>query len=98
MTIQIIPHFRPTHKNYFKKIAENVLTRLTPSAIIKIQQRKQEENKMDKKSYRELMIAVLKLQMVDWSEIENEYQEGINRGLEIAIEKLQCSSFLTDTE
>ena len=59
---------------------------------------KQEENKMDKKSYRELMIAVLQMQMVDWSEIENDYQEGINRGLEIAIEKLQCSSFLTDTE
>ena len=55
------------------------------------------ENKMDKKSYRELMIAVLQMQMVDWSEIENDYQEGINRGLEIAIEKLQCSSFLTDT-
>lgn len=50
-----------------------------------------------KKSYRELMIAVLKLQMIDQSEIENEYQEGINRGLEIAIEKLQRSSFLTDT-
>ena len=53
---------------------------------------------MDKKSYRELMIAVLQMQMVDWSEIENDYQEGINRGLEIAVEKLQCSSFLTDTE
>lgn len=50
-----------------------------------------------KKSYRELMIAVLKLQMIDQSEIENDYQEGINRGLEIAIEKLQRSSFLTDT-
>lgn len=44
------------------------------------------------------MIAVLKLQMIDQSEIENEYQEGINRGLEIAIEKLQRSSFLTDRE
>lgn len=53
---------------------------------------------MDKKSYRELMIAVLQMQMVDWSEIEDDYQEGINRGLEIATEKLQCSSFLTDTE
>lgn len=53
---------------------------------------------MNKKSYRELMIAVLKLQMIDQSEIENEYQEGINRGLEIAIEKLQRSSFLTDRE
>ena len=51
-----------------------------------------------KKSYRELMIAVLKLQMIDQSEIENDYQEGINRGLEIAIEKLQRSSFLTDRE
>ena len=51
-----------------------------------------------KKSYRELMIAVLKLQMIDLSEIENDYQEGINRGLEIAIEKLQRSSFLTDRE
>lgn len=50
-----------------------------------------------KKSYRELMIAVLKLQMVDQSEIENDYQEGVNRGLGIAIEKLQRSSFLTDT-
>lgn len=51
-----------------------------------------------KKSYRELMIAVLKLQMVGRSEIENDYQEGVNRGLEIAIEKLQRPSFLTDTE
>ena len=50
-----------------------------------------------KKSYRELMIAVLKLQMIDESEVENDYQEGINRGLEIAIEKLQRPSFLTDT-
>lgn len=57
------------------------------------------ENKMDKKkSYRELIIAVLKLQMIDESEIENDYQEGINRGLEIAIEKLQRSSFLADRE
>ena len=53
---------------------------------------------MDKKSYRELMIAVLQMQMVDQSKIENDYQEGINRGLEIAIEKLQRPSFLTDTE
>ena len=53
---------------------------------------------MDKKSYRELMIAVLQMQMFDWSEIENDYQAGINRGLEIAIEKLQRPSFLTDTE
>lgn len=52
---------------------------------------------MTTKDYKELMIAVLKMQMVDWSEIESEYQEGVNRGLEIAIEKLQCSSFLTDT-
>lgn len=51
-----------------------------------------------KKSYRELMIAVLKLQMVDRSEIKNDYQEGVNRGLEIAIEKLRRPSFLTDTE
>ena len=51
-----------------------------------------------KKSYRELIIAVPQMQMVDRSEIENEYQEGINRGLEIAIEKLQRPSFLTDTE
>ena len=50
------------------------------------------------KSYRELMIAVLQLQMIDFSEIENEYQEGINRGLEIAIEKLQRPSFLADKE
>lgn len=57
------------------------------------------ENKMDKKkSYRELMIAVLQMQMIDQSEIENEYQEGINRGLEIAIEKLRRSSFLADRE
>lgn len=40
---------------------------------------------MDKKSYRELMIAVLQMQMVDWSEIEDDYQEGVNRGLEIAV-------------
>ena len=53
---------------------------------------------MKKKSYRELIIALLQMQMIDWSEIENDYQAGINRGLEIAIEKLQRPSFLTDTE
>lgn len=49
---------------------------------------------MTTKDYRELMIAVMKMQITD--EPASDYQEGINRGIEIAIDKLEKSAFLTD--
>lgn len=49
---------------------------------------------MTTKDYRELMIGVMKMQITD--EPTSDYQEGINRGLEIAIDKLEKSAFLTD--
>lgn len=54
---------------------------------------------MSKKEYKDLMKSILKMQIgyieegredYEW----NEYQQGIVRGLEIAMEKLDASEFL----
>ena len=50
--------------------------------------------------FRELMISILELQKTYYDPAENnsEYREGIVRGLDIAIEKLHQSAFLTEEE
>lgn len=66
---------------------------------------------MDKKSYRETITAILKMDLrqagndyqdlIESYEAEEEdirYQEGFMAGLKLAIEKLDRSAFLTDME
>lgn len=54
---------------------------------------------MDKNEFRELMIGVLKMQIDAITEKpdydENEYLQGQETGLLIAIEKLKAAEFLT---
>lgn len=52
------------------------------------------------KYFRDLMVSVLELEKSHYAPSENnsEYREGIVRGLNIAIEKLQQYAYLTKEE
>ena len=59
---------------------------------------------MTKKEYADVLKAVIKMQMIsakkNWEDkgCEDEYLEGVVRGLDIALEKIDASMFLTEKD
>ena len=59
---------------------------------------------MTKKEYAEVLKAVIKMQLVSVQEdlkmkdYDDEYLEGVVQGLDIALDKIEASMFLTEKE